>query len=68
MGYSGWDAQPLKADLPPRDIFRRAVRETCTVGIERGIVPASGAPVTDSPEGAAMQQLLTETLVELSAP
>ena len=68
MGYSGWDAQPSKESLPPRETFRRAVRETCTVGIERGIVPASGAPVTDSSEGAALQQLLAETLLELTAP
>ncbi|HWM14921.1 MAG TPA: hypothetical protein VNO56_10600 [Gaiellaceae bacterium] len=68
MGYSGWDAQLSKDGLPPRETFRRAIRSACTIGIERGIVPASGAPPTDSPEGAALQQLMLETFVEVSAP
>jgi hypothetical protein len=63
MGYSGWDAQPTKAGLPPRERFFRAMREVCTVGIKRGIVPPSGAPVINSPEDAAMQQLLTAALL-----
>ena len=68
MGYGGWDAQPSKEGLPRREPFRRAVREMCTVAVERGIMPASGFPAADSPEGVALQQLVTETLLELSAP
>jgi hypothetical protein len=67
MGYSGWDAQLSKDGLPPRAAFRRAIRRACTIGIERGIVPASGAPPTDSPDGAALQQLILETFVQASA-
>jgi hypothetical protein len=63
MGYSGWDAQPTKEGLPPRERFFSAIREVCTVGIKRGIVPPSGAPVINSPEDAAMQQLLTAALL-----
>jgi len=68
MGYGGWDAQLSKENLPPREPFRRAVREMCTVAVERGIMPASGFPAADSSEGAALQQLMTETFFELSAP
>jgi hypothetical protein len=63
MGYSGWDAQPTKEGLPPRERFFRAIREVCTVAIKRGIVPPSGAPAINSPEDAAMQQLLTAALL-----
>jgi hypothetical protein len=66
MGYSGWDAQVSKEGLPPRELFFKAVRQACSVGIKRGIVPASGVAVTDSPEGAALQQLIVETLLKLS--
>jgi len=31
-------------------------------------MPASGFPAADSAEGVALQQLVTETLLELSAP
>jgi hypothetical protein len=46
MGYSGYDAQKpaVKRNLPPRSRFFRAVREACTNGIARGLVPPSGAP------------------------
>jgi hypothetical protein len=63
MGYSGWDSQPSASELPPRDVFRSAVREACTVGIERGLVPESGAAVSGSAAGAEFQQLLMETLL-----
>jgi hypothetical protein len=63
MGYSGWDAQPTKEGLPPRERFFRAMRDVCTVGIKRGIVPPSGAPAINSPEDAAMQQLLAAALL-----
>ncbi len=66
MGYGGWDAQPSKESLPPRELFFRAVRKACTAGIARGIVPASGVAATDSRDGAAMQELLLATLLELS--
>ena len=66
MGYGGWDAQPSKEGLPPRELFFEAVRQTCTVGIKRGIVPASGVAATNSPEGAAIQQLLAATLLKLA--
>lgn len=64
MGYSGWDAQPSKESLPPRELFQRVVRDACTSGIERGLVPASGAPEPGSPEFAAFQQLLMDALLE----
>lgn len=66
MGYSGWDAQVSKEGLPPRELFFKAVRQACSVGLERGIVPASGVAATNSPEGAAVQQLIFETLLKLS--
>jgi hypothetical protein len=66
MGYSAWDGQPSGAQRPPRNLYRRAVREACTVGIRRGIVPPSGAPVTNSAAGAAMQQLLMSTVLRHS--
>jgi hypothetical protein len=65
MGYSAFDARPEKAGLPPRDLMRRAVRDVCTVGIRRGIVPPSGAPDAANPE---FQQLLLTALVELQRP
>jgi hypothetical protein len=68
MGYSGWDAQPAQAGLPPLDVARRALREMCTVGIERGIIPESGAPMTDSPDGRELQQLMLSTLAGLTQP
>lgn len=68
MGYGGWDAQPSKEGLPARGPYRRAVREMCTVAVERGIMPADGFPAADSAQGVALQQLVTETLLELSAP
>jgi len=40
----------------------------CAVAVERGIMPASGFPAADSSEGAALQQLMTETFFDLSAP
>jgi hypothetical protein len=66
MGYGSWDAQPSKERLPPRQTFRRVVRKACTIAVERGIMPASGFPATDSPQGAALQQLMTEPLLELT--
>jgi hypothetical protein len=67
MGYGGWDAQPSKANLPERQAYRLAIREACTLAVERGIMPAQGFPAADSPEGVALQQLLIETVLEVSA-
>jgi hypothetical protein len=66
LGYAGWDAQSSKEHLPPRDLFRRAVREACSRGIESGLIPASGAPEPDSPAFAEFQRLVALTLLELS--
>jgi hypothetical protein len=46
MGYSFYDTQKpaVQRDMPPRSRFFRAVREACTNGIARGLVPPSGAP------------------------
>jgi hypothetical protein len=46
MGYSAYDAQTAKVknDLIPRSRMFRAVRDMCTIGIARGLVPPSGAP------------------------
>ena len=66
MGYSAWDAQPDKANLPPRPLFRHAVRAACAIGIKRGIIPASGAPVPNSPAARALQKLILANLVKLA--
>src|SRR5688500_17735122 len=68
MGYGGWDAQPSKTSLPERQAFRRAVREACTIAVDQAITPPRGFPSAESPDGVALQQLLTETVLELSAP
>lgn len=46
MGYSAYDGQgaKVKTDYPPRARMFRAVRDACTNGIARGLVPPSGAP------------------------
>ena len=46
MGFSGYDAQQqrVKEGLPPRAVFVRAVRQACTIGMRRGLIPESGAP------------------------
>jgi hypothetical protein len=61
MGYSGYDAQSAEMNraLPPRAQFFPAVREACTNGIARGLVPPSGAP---SQRDTAL--LLREALAE----
>jgi hypothetical protein len=61
MGYSGYDAQRAQDRLPRRGLFFRAVREACTVGVERGIVPQGGAPAT-----ASLRRLLAAALLKLS--
>jgi hypothetical protein len=49
MGFSGYDAQQqrVKEGLPPRAVFVRAVRQACTIGMRRGVIPESGAPSVD---------------------
>jgi hypothetical protein len=44
MGLSGYDAQQLAVDVPPRTLWVRAVRYACTNGLRRGLIPPSGAP------------------------
>jgi len=66
MGYSAWDMRPSTTHKPPRDLFRRVVREACTVGITRGIVPRAGSPLPGTPEWTEFQQLLLDVLVRLS--
>jgi len=67
MAYGGWDAQPSKAGLPPRDQFQRAVRSLCTVAIQRGLIPLSGAPQPNTPEWDAFQQLLAQRILGASS-
>jgi hypothetical protein len=67
MGYGGFDAQPSKSGLPPRDQFRRAVRSLCTVAIKRGLIPPSGAPQPNTPEWDALQQLLAQKVLGASS-
>ncbi len=66
MGYSGWDGQSEKSSLPPREIFFQAVRQMCTAAIEQGLVPASGAPLPDTAEFVAIQDLLLAELQQLA--
>jgi hypothetical protein len=66
MGYAGWDAQPIKDGLPPRDLFFKAVRKACSAGVKRGLIPASGVPVTGSPQEEELQALLTDSVLALS--
>jgi hypothetical protein len=66
MGYGGWDAQPVKDSLPPRDVFFEAVRKACRTGVKRGIIPASGVPALGSPQEAELQALLMDTVLVLS--
>jgi hypothetical protein len=49
MGFSGYDAQQqrVKEGLPSRALFMRAVRQACTIGVRRGLIPESGAPSVD---------------------
>jgi hypothetical protein len=44
MGWAGYDAQPSKAGLPPREKVTRAVCTACTTALRRGLLPPSGAP------------------------
>jgi hypothetical protein len=67
MAYGGLDAQPSKAGLPPRDQFQRAVRSLCTVAIQRGLIPLSGAPQPNTPEWDAFQQLLAQRILGASS-
>jgi hypothetical protein len=67
LAYAGWDAQPSKEHLPPRELFRRAARETCTLAIDRGLIPESGAPALDSPNVVEFQNLFATILQELLA-
>ena len=68
MAYSGWDAAaPAGAGEPSLDVARRALRETCTIAVKRGIIPASGAPVTDSAAGRELQQIMLSVLGVLAS-
>ncbi|HSC48864.1 MAG TPA: hypothetical protein VLD16_01265 [Gaiellaceae bacterium] len=66
MGYSGWEARRSQEKLPSRERFFPAVRETCRLGIERGIIPASGAPLPGSRASSALQLLLASQLAKQS--
>jgi hypothetical protein len=64
MMYSAWDAQASKTTLPPRQLWLRASRAACTVGIERGIVPKSGAPAPGTVTGREFQQLIASIVLK----
>jgi hypothetical protein len=64
MMYSAWDGQASKTKLPPRDLWRRTSREACTVGIERGIIPTSGAPAPETVAGREFQQLMLSMVLK----
>jgi hypothetical protein len=66
MGFGGWDAQPVKEGLPPRDLFFEAVRKACRLANGRGLIPPSGAPAIGSPQEAEFQVLLAGALSELT--
>jgi hypothetical protein len=63
MGLSGYDAQQrrVKDGLPPRAIFVRAVREACTIGVRRGLIPESGVPSLD-----VLRSLMAEAITPAS--
>jgi hypothetical protein len=67
MGYGGYDAQPSKSTLPPREEFQGAVRELCTAAIKRRLIPPSGAPQPGTPEWDAFQHLLATTVLGASS-
>lgn len=66
MGYGGWDAQPDKDGIPPREVFFEAVRKACRAAMKRGLIPASGVPAPGSPQEAELQALLWDTVLALS--
>jgi hypothetical protein len=66
MGYGGFDAQPVKDGLPPRNVFFEAVRKACRAGMKRGLIPPSGVPANGSPQEAKLQALLTDNVLALS--
>lgn len=66
MAYSGWDAQPEEAGEDARALWQRASRRACTLGIKRGIVPASGVPLPKTPAGERLGQLILETMGTLA--
>jgi hypothetical protein len=57
MGLSGYDAQSSRAGLPSRELWERAVRRACAVGVRRGLVPNSGAPSTATTRALMLEAL-----------
>jgi hypothetical protein len=66
MSYSAYDGLPPGGDLPTRDVWQRISRKVCTTAIKRGIIPESGAPISDSDAGRELQRLMFLTTAELT--
>jgi hypothetical protein len=66
MSYEAWDGQASKTrpGMPPRDLWRRTSREACTIGIKRGIIPQSGAPIPGSFAAQQLQALIGTTMLK----
>lgn len=67
MAYSGWDAQPDGvADPSATKLWRRASRQACKLGVQRGIVPKSGAPAVGTAAADELNHLILSTLGNLA--